>query len=350
MPNVSLFRGTTNAQPVGVLRLAEVLDAIQSGAYQRPVQRLRELMRTQGQAAYNIAKRMLPAVTFCGTFSPTRAKANLVQHSGIVHGDIDHLADVAAAKQRLAADPYVIYVFISPSATGLKPGVRVAPVADDSSYKRAWQAVADYLAAEHGVTLDPSGKDVCRLCYVSYDPQLYRNEDARPFPVPDPAPRPAPRPTLPQPAYDVPRGRRERYAQQALRTAVAMIEASTPGSRHYHRLKASELLGGYIAGGLLTYDEAWGALAPAVARHTEHLDRSMKTVADGLLHGQERPITLDALAAERQTWLAQHHTSQDRERPLPSGTPKGGTPFRTSLARHSPQLRTIPGKAVPAWR
>jgi len=33
-----------------------------------------------------------------------------------------------------------------------------------------------------------------------------------------------------------------------------MIDASMPGNRHHQRLKASELLGGYIAGGLLGYD------------------------------------------------------------------------------------------------
>lgn len=41
---VNLFRGSVNPKPVKVLTLTEVLDAIQDGTYQRPVQRLRALL------------------------------------------------------------------------------------------------------------------------------------------------------------------------------------------------------------------------------------------------------------------------------------------------------------------
>jgi hypothetical protein len=304
---VNLFRGSTTPEPAAVLVLTEALDAIQHGTYQRSVQRVRSLLQAKRKADYDRAKRRLDAVTFGGTFSPTRAKANLTLHTGIVHGDLDHLTDLDAAKHTLTADPHVLYCFISPSGTGLKVGVRVEPVADDDAYKRAWQAVADAHQQDHGLTWDPSGKDVCRLCYVSWDPELYRNQDARRFPVPPYAPPPPkPQPFSPLALFDVPRDRRERYAQQAIQTAVAMIDSSTPGNRHFHRLKASELLGGYIAGGILTEADAYAALEQAVERNTNDVKRSMKTIASGLSHGQARPITLKALEAERQAWLQAH--------------------------------------------
>jgi VirE N-terminal domain len=325
MPNVSLFRGTTNAQPVGILTLGEVLDTIQSDAYQRPVQRLRELLRTQGQAAYDVAKRLLPAVTLAGIFSPRRAKANLVMHSGIVHGDLDHLNDAEGVKQRLAADPYVVYIFISPSGTGLKVGVHVTLVGNDVAYKRAWQAVADAHRQQYGLTWDPSGKDVSRLCYVSWDPALCRNLDAHRFPVPDPAPRPAARP-LQRPGARLDT-RYYGYGERAVRTAVQMIEDARPGTRHHTRLRASRLLGGFVAGGLLTAEQAYGALAQALVGHTEDLERALKTVEDGLRYGQTNPITLEALEAERQDWLAAHRPLSGMAGDVPpKDDPWGGLP------------------------
>ena len=302
--DVSVYRGSRHPRPVATRSLWHVLDAIRDGAHQPPVQRLRELLRTDGREAYNVTKRTLDAFTPCGTFFPTRAKAHLCSHSRIVHGDLDHLEDVQAVKQHLTADPHLVYCFVSPSGAGLKLGIRIDPVGDDTAYKRAWQAVAEAHQQAYGMTWDPSGKDVSRLCYVSWDRALYRNLNAQPFPVPDPAP-PAERPRASRVTCDLPHHRRERYAQRALRAAVAMIDASTPGNRHHHRLKASYLLGGYVAGGILREEEAYAVLAPVVARHTAHLERSLKTIADGLRDGQERPITLEDLEAERRDWLAQ---------------------------------------------
>ena len=105
----------------------------------------------------------------------------------------------------------------------------------------------------------------------------------------------------------------------------------------------------------------------------------MKTIADGLQHGQERPITLAALEAERQSWRAQqrrhtptrdHHSvnggtraeevpdelNQAREQaglPLRRGRPQatgtiGG--LRTVQAARVPLGRTIAASEVKRWR
>src|SRR5207244_10836636 len=67
-------------------------------------------------------------------------------------------------------------------------------------YKHAWQAVAEYHKHQYGITWDASGKDISRLCYVSYDPNLHSNPGARPFVVPPfepptPKAQPTPQPT-----------------------------------------------------------------------------------------------------------------------------------------------------------
>ncbi len=311
--HVNLFKSSTDTTPVKVLSLAEALNAIQGSRYQKPVAKLRDLLATKGQQAYDKAKKQLAAVTFCGTFSPTRAKANLTTHSGIVHGDLDHLADLQATKHALCSDPHTVYCFTSPSGTGLKVGVQVEPVPDDTQYKHAWQAVADYHQRQYGITWDASGKDVCRLCYVSWDPDLYNNPDAQLFGVPPyhpPAPKPKPPPA---PASDsLSTDRRQQDADRAMQTAVEMIDASVPptptsaGTRHEARRKAAYLLGGYIAGSILDYGEARAALAAAVERNTTDFTSAMHTIDDCLTAGQEAAISLEDLEAQRHQWLEEH--------------------------------------------
>jgi VirE N-terminal domain len=273
------------------------------------------------------------------SLKPSRGNAYLQQHSGLVHGDLDDVGDVEAVKRALADDRRTVYVFISPSANGVKVGVHVPIVDDDAAYKHAWQAVATEYERLYGVRWDPSGKDISRLCYISNDPDLYMNLDAEEFNIP-PAPVLEPRP--PQGSVSRRDPWYQGYAERAIHTAVQMIEDAELGTRHHTRLRAARLLGGYVAGGLLSDDQAYGALAQALVDHTEDLQRALKTVEDGLAYGKSHPITVDALEAERQDWLAHHGRTN---------TLQGG--LRTIaaaqvLARGS--LRTIQAKEVPPWR
>lgn len=197
--SVNLFRGVLATTPARVLTLAEALALIQNGTYRQDIHRLQHLLATEGEARYKAAKTQLDAVTFCGTFHPTRSKDTLTQHSGIVHGDLDHLTDAHAIKAQLCADPHTLYCFQSPSGSGLKVGLPVTLCPDDAAYKLAWQAAADYHDSRYGITWDASGKDVSRLCFLSNDPDVYVNTDATPLLVPAAVPTSSPPPATQRP-------------------------------------------------------------------------------------------------------------------------------------------------------
>jgi hypothetical protein len=168
------FDALTDARPSAELTLGEALDAITDGQYAGAIREVRKVWRRQGEGAYAVAKRKLPQVTFAGTFHPTRAKAHLVQHSGIVHADIDHLPDLLETKLRLQGDPHVAYCFVSPRGDGLKYGVSVPVVTSDAAYRHAWQHLATAHAALYEVIWDPSGRDVSRLWgYLPIPPKRY---------------------------------------------------------------------------------------------------------------------------------------------------------------------------------
>jgi VirE N-terminal domain len=330
---VNLFPNSRTSTPTDAIPLEQALEAIRTGRYQSRVLAIRKTLDHQGKSAYDREKTHLPALTFAGTFAPSRGNAHLKQHTGIVHGDLDDVSDVDAVKDVLCQDPCTAYCFVSPSGNGLKLGVHVPLVTSDAGYKHAWQAVSDVYRQQYGVAWDVSGKDIARLCFVSYDPALYWNPDAEIFEVPPPPAMNPPPPPSTRRSGRVARGSYQGAAERAVKTAVEMIEAAPLGTRHHTRVKAARLLGGYVAGGLLREDEVYGVLARALKGHTENLERALKDVEAGLRYGKDNPITPEDLEAERQAWLdtrrSPSHNIQSRESRRPAGDedspPLGGS-------------------------
>jgi VirE N-terminal domain len=320
--HVSCFRGAYDPIPTAQNSLAQVLHTIVSDTCKHQIMTLRNTLHRHGKAIYDCHKKLLNAFTPCGMFAPTRAKHHLRQHSGLVALDFDGVRDVAGAKQVLCGVPGVVYIFTSPSGCGLKAGVHVAQVTDDASYKYSWKVVADHFEHQYGLEADRSGSDISRLSFVSWDPQAYINLDADVFPI-LPMPVPLPQPPAPAVRYgpiSTPGNRREAYLQPAITRAIALINSSRPptqgipGTRHHNRLKAARLLGGYVAGGFLSFDEAYTILARVVRDNTMHFDKAMRTIAGGLRYGERSPVTYEDLEEERLAWCAARgYTTAQRE-------------------------------------
>ncbi len=166
-----------------------MLEKIKSGQWRIPVEAIRKVFaNTLARADLETAKKAiahlkcnLPGILFSGTFSKRKAEA-LQTHSGLLALDFDHLGQtLPGIKETLRTDPHVLATFISPSGDGLK--VLVAIIAtDEATHKACYAAAEQYFRDEYGLTTDPSGKDVSRLCFVSYDPDLFiRNGAADPF-------------------------------------------------------------------------------------------------------------------------------------------------------------------------
>jgi hypothetical protein len=324
--HIQRFDHLLNPTPTATLPLDTALEQILQGTYRNAIDQCRRIFTARGEDAYKAEKNRLPQWTFAGTFAPTRAKDHLTQHSGICHADIDHLTNLVETKLALMSDPHVVYCFTSPRGDGLKYGVRIPVVGDDDAYKHAWGVLAAAHLAAYGVTWDRSGKDICRLCFVSWDPTCYVNPDAEVYGVPQMI-IPEPKPRLVA-TGSIPRERRDLYAQRGIANAVKIIEASTDGGLHEARRRASYLLGGYIGGGILTYTEAYEALRAAVEGHTKHVAASLKTIASGLTKGEAKPITLEELEDDWQQWKDAHPRATHADaavnpiaRPLPQRLP-----------------------------
>jgi hypothetical protein len=293
-----------------------VLEWIRDGLYAYEINRVRRILAQHGKADYDRAKAHLQAFTFGGRFFPKRGNAYLQQHSGLIWCDLDNLDDIAATKRAICSDPRTVCLFTSPSGIGLKAGIHGPIVVDDKAYKYVWNAVRVEYERLYGVPWDPSGKDISRLCYASYDPDLYWNPDAVCFDVP-PSPAPEPRPQPYRPSILRSHTNHQDYAARAIATATEMIQSAVLGGRHHARLRASRLLGGYVSSGLLRYEEALSALSRALEGHTDDMGKALSTVVAGLHYGEAYPIKPEDLEAERQAWIDAHRPTIPTTRQAP---------------------------------
>ena len=166
-----------------------IMEKIKSGQWRTPIEQIRkvfsETLASRGLDAAKDAvapmKKNLPGILFSGVFSRRKADA-LQTHSSLLPLDFDHLgAALPDTKAALCADSHVLALFVSPSGDGLKALVWVRAT-DEASHKACYAAAAQHFRDEYGLTTDPSGKDVSRLCFVSYDPDLFiREGKAEPF-------------------------------------------------------------------------------------------------------------------------------------------------------------------------
>ncbi|TSA28391.1 MAG: virulence-associated E family protein [Bacteroidetes bacterium] len=176
---VSLFKNFNRVEQN--LELGVILDQIRGGKYKAKVLVLRELVRHGKLDEYNDQKRSLPGFTPSGLFEGGRKLQHLKEYSGVLVLDLDDLTQdqLVSIRSRVEEIHFTYACFISPGGQGLKILVRVfsRPVL----HKQAFNQVKDYYERELNVLIDPSGKDVTRLCFVSWDETLYLNPSSAIF-------------------------------------------------------------------------------------------------------------------------------------------------------------------------
>lgn len=181
MASATIFKGFNN--PIEHKSLIILTKEIQEGKYKDQVQPVTVLAAQGNKEEADRLKKMLPAFTPSGTFAGGRKLEYLEQYSQFIILDIDKLSpdDLQAAFQQAAAIPFTFCCFRSPSGNGLK--ILVEITSTQEHHLQAYNQVADYYEQQIGLPIDRSGKDITRLCFVSYDPECYRNISNKKFPV-----------------------------------------------------------------------------------------------------------------------------------------------------------------------
>ncbi len=267
---VTIFKNIFDKDNPVYVPVERVLSSIKKGQYHAKIHQIRQ---EEDKAAKSRLKGSLVSVCFSGKFSK-RYDANLIEHSGIVVLDFDHLEDVEQTKAEIIKDPFTFAAFISPSGDGLKVLVKIPPKKEDHE--------AHYLALmDKYPELDATSKNLSRVCYVSFDPELYHNPESEVF-------------TKKGKVKE--RVRKEIISPQStdygkLNVAAEMIRLSTDGEKHHNLIRAARLVGGYIAGGLVEEHEAVRVLEQEInQKDIDNFNGACKTIQDGIAYGKESPI------------------------------------------------------------
>ena len=162
-----------------IIEFNEILGRIKEGEWRGSIFSLRaKVKQNEKEEATNI-KSLLPAFTYSVTYKSRRKIENLEEYNSIIGLDYDKVEDVRMLKSKLEKQPYTYSAFISPSGNGVKAFIKTN--AEFHNHKNVFKIVRDYYDNLMGIESDKSVSDPGRLCFVSFDPDLYMNEDSTPF-------------------------------------------------------------------------------------------------------------------------------------------------------------------------
>ena len=174
MGRISLFKKLKNPKDPYFVSLDFVLKRIKDGHQKDLVEKIRTYTEKSDR---NPLKAKLNCVLFSGEFSQ-RGADYLTKHSGLICLDFDDFesqAEMDAFRSNVVLDPHTFVLFLSPSGNGFKVIIRIPT----DNHLGSFLALQDYYQdKDWGARFDSSTKDVSRVCYMSYDPNLFRNDEA----------------------------------------------------------------------------------------------------------------------------------------------------------------------------
>lgn len=286
MNTVTIFENILSIDNPKIVKLDAVLSAIKDGRYKDKVEAIRNCDNDEDK---RIMKSNLPCVLFTGEFNKPITKTNssgkeyisyrddksITKHSGLVPIDIDDVDNIDDVINEIKKDEIVYALWKSASGNGLHGLVRIG---DGNKHKQHYKALLKRIKG-----LDSTAQNVARVLYVSYDPDIYINTSSSVF-------------------FDI--DIEEEYAPtrvilgdgntdyKKVDIACRMIRSAPDGQKHHVLLKASNLLGGYVATRNVEYDVALNILSHEIRkRHIDDASLADKTIEDGLRHGMSRPIS-----------------------------------------------------------
>lgn len=163
---VTIFKNIFSKEP-HFITVNKALERIKLGASKTLVLDIR--MALDKEKA-NKLKLNLPSICFSGKFGMDRKDEQLVEHSGFIVLDFDDISDLRDKQTEIIQKDFVYACWVSPSGNGLKALVKIA---DGNKHREHFQSLQEVFPE-----IDRSGINVSRVCYESFDPDMYINENA----------------------------------------------------------------------------------------------------------------------------------------------------------------------------
>ena len=169
---ITIFQNIKSIEAPFHRTLDVVLERIKNGTSKDIINKIRS---ERDKESRQELKKNLPAICFSGEFTK-RNDSSLIQHSGIICLDFDGYESkkkLQEEKEKMTKDKYVLSVFVSPSGNGIKVLVKIP--FDVENHVNYFNSLENYFSSTQ---FDKTSKNVSRVCYESYDPFIYINEDS----------------------------------------------------------------------------------------------------------------------------------------------------------------------------
>lgn len=193
---VSEFKGFS--KPTGNTALSEKLADIAEGKHLATVKKLRALLREEKDEEAARVKRQLPGFTLSATYTGKRREEGITRYNDVLILDFDKLSEeeITRCREIIMQIPYTLFCFRSPSGNGLKVGVyydseeagelrnrlsakpEITITELEAYHKNIFDQCRRHYEQHCQAIIDTSGSDIGRLCFVSYDPEIYINHEA----------------------------------------------------------------------------------------------------------------------------------------------------------------------------
>lgn len=172
MYNLSVYEGVRDVNSQKTATLDNIILGLQGEKMRDKILKLR---KQKDKVEFDKLKLALPAVTFSGKFS-SRREQGIVEYSGLAVLDFDKVEVPDDVREELALNEYARLVFVSPSGAGVKLVLKFPGTIEEyrDYYAGAIEEFKDY-------SPDIATSDPCRLCFLSYDPKLHDNPNAKEF-------------------------------------------------------------------------------------------------------------------------------------------------------------------------
>ena len=173
------FVQSVSASEKKVVDIENLFQKIKAGEWRDEVDNIQYQISKREVSKADSLKKSLPAFTISATYNDRRKVSNVESYTGLIHLDYDKLNDVQEVKSKLTKQPHVYATFISPSGKGLKVFVQCDN--DKTQHEAAFNKIKQYYDELLDIKSDSNVKDILRLSFVSYDPDLYLNKDSEVF-------------------------------------------------------------------------------------------------------------------------------------------------------------------------
>ena len=165
--NISTFNNAKDITPRGTISINDFLSGIKLGKWMKVVEAVR---KENDPEKRKLLKEKAPMVTISGCFTK-RTHKELIMHSGFISCDFDHFDN----KEMLLKDPFIFSLCESISGTGLFALIKI----NANKHQESFRWLANYFFTTYGITMDPAPANIVSTRFVSYDPDIYINNNSK---------------------------------------------------------------------------------------------------------------------------------------------------------------------------